>query len=152
MPVYQTNNGPGPTQFLVNDKYVRTLTNVSLWGRYTYYFSPRLYVYSQLTVGTMIVNDDKRLSSNYSYYTPITPVDYPSTTLRPLGGQFINFFPAIGFNISHGYGVQVNVGGINYSHNGTVFGEYNHVKIDFGHQFLLGLHKDYWLEEGSACG
>ena len=111
--------------------------NIGVYGRYTYWLSKRFFLYSQLSASRYgnSVHEAEHVRGNF----PIVYAPYGSNT--PPEGVAVNLVPALGVNIFKGFGLHVDLGGINYTHATPNGYNYNNVNINFGQQFNFGLHK-----------
>ncbi len=119
-------------------KTTATTWAAGVWGRYTYTVNSWLFVYTQISVTKFAT--DVRETQEYTQQSVIIPSEYYGTPLKTNGFN-ANFYPAVGFNIARGYGLDLSVGGIDYTVSKPTGLTDKELNITFGQQFRLGLHK-----------
>lgn len=115
-----------------------TLWSAGVFGRYTYAINKWLFIYGQLNV--MKYGTDTKTKETFSDPVVAVPIDYAGT---PQAGNGIaaNMYPAVGFNVINGYGVDMSVGGLDFNHyNGFTLTD-NTFKLTLGKEIHLGIHK-----------
>lgn len=116
-----------------------TTFQLGAWGRYTYSINSWLFVYTQL--GLTQYNVDVKDTKDFSYPPTAIPTEYYGTPTKGNGIQ-LALYPAVGFNIIKGYGINVSVGSIGYDHFKEKAGiSENRYNFTLGQEFRLGLHK-----------
>ena len=109
-----------------------------VYGRLTYTITPWMFVYSQLSV-SKYGRDYKTIDVTQNNYSYAFFTEQPN--LPEGNGISISAFPAVGFNIIHGFGLHLDVGGINYEQFNALGDKYSHINVNFGQQFSIGIHK-----------
>lgn len=111
--------------------------NVGIYGRYTYWINKHLFIYSQLsaTQHNYSINSTE-IGSNY----PVAYQPYLTSATQPEGIN-VNLMPAVGVNLIKGYGIHMDVGGLNYMHSEAGVSPLNIVNLNIGQSFHFGLHK-----------
>jgi hypothetical protein len=139
--VWQASNSYGT--MYSQDKYHTSNWNASVFGRYTSDVSRRIFAYAQLYV-TKFENDyirDPSLVQNTAL-----PYYYVSPTMPAGNGIEVGLKGVAGVNIIRGYGLYVDVGGLNYtSYNSAVRGslasDLKEFNFTLGQHFSFGIHK-----------
>ncbi len=108
------------------------------WGRYTYEINSWLFIYSQLNV--VKFSKDIKQIEEYTQPPAAIPSDYYGTPVKG-DGLSVSLFPAVGFNIINGYGIDLNLGGISYANNKPTGITEKEFSVTLGQEFRLGLHK-----------
>jgi hypothetical protein len=128
---YYTNNNNYDNIVITNKSY-----KVGVYGRYTQWFGKHIFVYGQLSV-LKYGND---VSSEYltGYYN--LPVSSGAPSGIDGNGVIIDLSPVVGINLFRGYGLHVDVGGINYNILNSPANKINELNITLGH-FSFGVQK-----------
>lgn len=112
--------------------------SAGVWGRYSYTVNSWLFIYSQLNISKFTV--DTKVVKEFNQAPVAIPSDYYGTPLRS-DGFTGNLYPAVGFNIVNGFGIDISMGGIEYSSNKPTGITDKELNITIGQQFRFGLHK-----------
>ncbi len=136
--------GYGSQQQLIGDNsgvntYKATFKawNIGIYGRYTYWVSKNLYLYSQLSA----THHDYTMNSTVLQYNyPVVYQPYFISATQP-NGLNVTLLPAVGINLIKGYGIHADVGGISYLRSGGGNAAVNAINLNIGQSFHFGLHK-----------
>lgn len=139
--------GVGSQQQLIGDfsgpyahiyKATFSTWNVGVYGRYTYWVTKHLYLYSQLSA-TRYDYNVKSTALQYNY--PVVYQPYYISTTQP-DGIDVTLMPAVGVNLIKGFGIHADVGGLSYTRSGgSPSTAVNGLNLNIGQSFHFGLHK-----------
>lgn len=115
-----------------------TKFQMGAWGRYTYSVNSWLFIYTQL--GVTKYNIDVRATKDFNVPPVAIPGEYYGTPTRANGLQ-VSLYPAVGFNIINGYGIDLSIGNIGYDHYKATAISENRSYFTLGQEFRFGLHK-----------
>ena len=108
-----------------------------VYGRYTKWIGKHLFIYSQLSV-TKYGNDISRQFLT-DYYN--LPVSAGSPSGLDGNGWVVDLSPVIGVNIFRGYGLHMDIGGINYNQFNSETNKIGELNITLGQRFTFGVQK-----------
>ena len=122
--------------------------NFGIYCRYTEWIGKRFFVYSQFSVSRYGNSIDQTYYSGY--YNVPNSSSYP--TYLADNGTIIDLSPVVGMSIYKGYGIHLDVGGINYSIANNSTNRTNELNFTLGQQFTFGLQKIIGWKKFQAKG
>ena len=111
---------------------------IGAWGRYSYNINSWLFLYAQANI--IKLSTDVKQVEEYAQPPAGIPSDNYGTPVKS-SGMGVNLYPAVGFNIIHGFGINLSLGGIDYTTSQPTGINDRELNVTLGQEFRLGLHK-----------